>query len=262
MQKQNFVEISQVTLVAPGAKPYTILDGVDLQVGEGEFMSLIGHSGCGKSTLVNLVAGLVRPTSGAVIVGGREATEPGLDRAMVFQSHGLLPWMSVEDNVRLALDSTMAGRPKKERQEEARRFIEKVGLAAHRHKKPMQLSGGMRQRVGIARAFATRPKVLLMDEPFGALDALTRGSMQDELTLLWEEDKKTVMMITHDVDEAIFLSDRIALFTNGPAARIAKVLEVGIPRPRRRETFFEHPRYLELKRELLQYLFGSHALAA
>jgi nitrate ABC transporter ATP-binding subunit len=260
----RFVDISGAhKLFGSGNKRFHALAGVDLRIAKGEFVSIIGHSGCGKSTLLNLVAGLYPPTAGSVAVNGKEVTGPGLDRAVVFQSHSLLPWLTVLENVRVAVDSVHPDKPKGFRLAEAKRFVEMVHLGAHMHKKPPQLSGGMKQRVGIARAFAADPHVLLLDEPFGALDALTRGSMQDELTAIWEGNRKTVIMITHDVDEAVFLSDRIVLMSNGPAATIAKVVDVPIPRPRTREALLEDSRCLSIRKELLHYLIGTgHAAAA
>ena len=260
----RFVDISGVhKLFGSGKSRFHALAGVDLRIAKGEFVSIIGHSGCGKSTLLNLVAGLYLPTTGTVAVNGKEVSAPGLDRAVVFQSHSLLPWLTVLENVLVSVDSVHPGKPKEFRIAEAKRFVEMVHLGAHIHKKPGQLSGGMKQRVGIARAFAADPQVLLLDEPFGALDALTRGSMQDELTTIWESNRKTVMMITHDVDEAVFLSDRIVLMSNGPAATIAKVVDVPIPRPCTREALLEDSHYLEIRKELLHYLIGTgHAAAA
>lgn len=263
-REARFVEIAGVHKVfGTGKSMYHALAGVDLRIAKGQFVSLIGHSGCGKSTLLNLVAGLSLPTVGTVAVKGKEVSKPGLDRSVVFQSHSLLPWLSVLENVRISVDSVHPGKSRKERDELAMKYVDMVHLAAHAKKKPGELSGGMKQRVGIARAFAADPDVLLLDEPFGALDALTRGSMQDELTLIWEKHRKTVMMITHDVDEAIFLSDRIVLMSNGPKATIAKVVDVRIPRPRTRESMLESPEYLELRKELLHYLIKSswHAAA-
>jgi len=255
MEHPEFVNITGLHKVFGTRKGlYYALENIDLKIRKGEFVSLIGHSGCGKSTLLNLVAGLTQPSQGSVLVNNREVTSPGLDRAVVFQSHSLLPWLSVLDNVKVAIDSVYPHKPSKERKEMAMSFVEMVHLGAHALKKPSELSGGMKQRVGIARAFASNPQVLLLDEPFGALDALTRGSMQDELTNIWEKNQKTVMMITHDVDEAIFLSDRIVLMSNGPRAHIAKIVNVPIPRPRTRETLLEAPEYIELRKELLHYL--------
>lgn len=257
-REARFVEIAGVHKVfGTGKTAYHALAGVDLRIAKGEFVSLIGHSGCGKSTLLNLVAGLSLPSVGSVAVNGKEVTAPGLDRSVVFQSHSLLPWLTVMENVRVSVDSVHPDKPRKERDAIAMKYVEMVHLGRHSNKKPGELSGGMKQRVGIARAFAADPDVLLLDEPFGALDALTRGSMQDELTTIWEKNRKTVMMITHDVDEAVFLSDRIVLMSNGPKATIAKVVDVRIPRPRTRESLLESPEYIELRRELLHYLISS-----
>jgi nitrate/nitrite transport system ATP-binding protein len=262
-REARFVEIAGVhKAFGSGKSMYHALAGVDLRIAKGEFVSLIGHSGCGKSTLLNLVAGLSLPTVGTVAVNGKEVTAPGLDRSVVFQSHSLLPWLTVLENVRISVDSVYPDKTRKEREDLAMKFVEMVHLGKHSKKKPAELSGGMKQRVGIARAFAADPDVLLLDEPFGALDALTRGSMQDELTTIWEKNRKTVMMITHDVDEAIFLSDRIVLMSNGPKATIAKVVDVRIPRPRTREGMLESPEYLELRKELLHYLISSSWHAA
>jgi nitrate/nitrite transport system ATP-binding protein len=256
--EMKFVDISGVhKFFGSGKKRYHALAGVDLRIAKGEFVSIIGHSGCGKSTLLNLVAGLSLPTVGSVAVNGKEVIAPGLDRSVVFQSHSLLPWLTVLENVQIAVDSVYPEKDRAFRAAEAKKFVDMVHLSAHAHKKPGQLSGGMKQRVGIARAFAADPAVLLLDEPFGALDALTRGSMQDELTLLWEKNKKTVMMITHDVDEAIFLSDRIILMSNGPEAVIAKIVEVKIPRPRTREAMLDNAEYIGIRKILLQYLIGT-----
>ena len=246
-----------------GSSRYYALEDVNLDVAQGEFVSIIGHSGCGKSTLLNIVAGLVQPTLGSVSVNGRQVTQPGLDRAVVFQSHSLLPWLSVAENVRIGIDGAHPGWSRKQRHDEAMRFVEMVHLGAHAHKKPAELSGGMRQRVGIARAFAVDPAVLLLDEPFGALDALTRGSMQDELTSIWESSRKTVLLITHDVDEAIFLSDRVVLMSNGPRARIADIVPIPIPRPRSREGLLESSEYIGLRKKLMHYLIETgHGLKA
>jgi len=261
---KKFVDISQVHKVfGSGTSRYYALADINLKIAEREFVTLIGHSGCGKSTVLNLVAGLIKPSSGGIIVNEKEVVGPGMDRAVVFQSHSLLPWLNVEQNVRLAVDCVYPKESKAFRIEKARHYINMVHMGAHISKKPSEISGGMKQRVGIARAFATDPMVLLMDEPFGALDALTRGNMQDELLNIWENDRKTVMMITHDVDEAIFLSDRIVLMSNGPMATIAKIVDVNLPRPRTRETVIEHPRYIDLRKELVHYLIetGHHVAA-
>ena len=256
--EEKFVELSQVHKVfGSGSSRFYALADINLKIAQGEFVTLIGHSGCGKSTVLNLVAGLSMPTSGGVIVNEKQVVGPGMDRAVVFQSHSLLPWLSVEQNVRLAVDCVYPKQNLQFRKKKALEYVEMVHMSQHAAKKPSELSGGMKQRVGIARAFATNPSVMLLDEPFGALDALTRGSMQDELLTMWESDRKTVMMITHDVDEAIFLSDRIVLMSNGPMASIAKIVDVDIPRPRIREEVIEHPFYSNLRKELMHYLIET-----
>ena len=239
---------------------YTAVQNIDLSVSQGEFVAFIGHSGCGKSTVLNMIAGLYPPTKGRVLVDGREIKGPGSDRAMVFQNYALLPWMSVYDNVFQAVDSVYE---KSMRREEKRalcdHFIEMVGLAKHRDKLPGQLSGGMKQRAAIARAFATKPEVLLLDEPFGALDALTKGALHDELLSLWNISaeggrKQTIFMVTHDIDEAIYLCDRIVVFTNGPAATIGEVIEVPSPRPRDKRLLSTLSAYGEIKAHLIDLL--------
>ncbi|PJZ68424.1 bacitracin ABC transporter ATP-binding protein [Leptospira perolatii] len=262
---KNFVQISNVHQVfGQGKSRYYALADVNLNIAQGEFISIIGHSGCGKSTLLNIVAGLTTPTSGKVKVDGLTITKPSLERAVVFQSHSLLPWLTVEENVRIAIDSVYPDKDKHFRKQEALKYVEMVHLLDHAKKKPSEISGGMKQRVGIARAFATNPKVLLLDEPFGALDALTRGSMQDELNSIWEKNRKTVLMITHDVDEAMYLSDRIILMSNGPKANIAKILDIPIPRPRDRDSMIDHPMYDQIRKEMLHYLIhtGAHVSVA
>ncbi|GMV57788.1 MAG: ABC transporter ATP-binding protein [Burkholderiaceae bacterium] len=240
--------------------PFTALRDISLTIARGEFVSLIGHSGCGKSTLLNLVAGLLKPSSGVLLLGNREIREPGPDRAVVFQSHSLLPWMSCFDNVHLAVESVFGGSEKraalKARTEAA---LALVGLAHAAHKRPAEISGGMKQRVGIARALAMEPKMLLLDEPFGALDALTRARLQDELMRIVAATGTTVLMVTHDVDEAVLLSDRIVMMTNGPAATIGEVLDVKLPRPRDRLDMAHDARYLECREAVLQFLYRKQA---
>ena len=215
--------------------PFVALTAIDLAVRKGEFVSLIGHSGCGKSTLLNLVAGLLAPTEGGVILAGREIAGPGPDRGVVFQNHSLLPWLTCFGNVYLAVERVFgAAEPKTKLKARTHAALELVGLAHAMDKLPQEISGGMKQRVGIARALAIEPKMLLLDEPFGALDALTRATLQDELMRIVERTGSTVLMVTHDVDEAVLLSDRVVMMTNGPAARIGDVLEVALPRPRNR----------------------------
>lgn len=232
---------------------YVALKDINLLIDKGEFVSLIGHSGCGKSTLLNLVAGLGRPTRGGISLDNQEIIRPGGDRAMVFQSYSLLPWLSVYENVFVAVDAIVTGSAA-EKKETTETYLKMVGLWEHREKRPAELSGGMKQRVAIARAFAVHPKVLLLDEPFGALDPLKKSVMQDELLNIWEKDKKTVLMVTHDIDEAIYLSDRIIVMTNGPAANIGEIITVDIPRPRSRKEIIRTSEYTEIKERLLYLL--------
>jgi len=257
----TYLEISAVAKTFDTARgPYAAVRDCTLRVQQGEFVSLIGHSGCGKSTLLSIVAGLTRPTSGGVVLEGREVTEPGPDRGVVFQRHALMPWLSASDNVLLAVRETFPAMTREEQGERVSHFLSMVGLAPAAHKYPAELSGGMCQRVGIARALAMRPKVLLLDEPFGALDALTRGHLQEEVMRIWQKFGQTVLMVTHDVDEAVFLSDRIALMTNGPGATIGDVVEVDLPRPRSRVALTESRRYQEIKQRVLLFLYERHAL--
>ncbi len=232
----SYLNIDHVGITFPTDNgPLNVLDEVNLRVDEGEFISLIGHSGCGKSTVLNIVAGLLQATTGCVLLENREVGEPGPDRAVVFQNHSLLPWLSVYDNVRLAVDQVFKkSKSKAERDEWTRHNLELVHMTHALDRKPDEISGGMKQRVGIARALAMEPKVLLMDEPFGALDSLTRTHMQDSLMEIQSALNNTVIMITHDVDEAVLLSDRIIMMTNGPSATIGEILDVDLERPRDR----------------------------
>ncbi|MBS9917762.1 ABC transporter ATP-binding protein [Vibrio alginolyticus] len=234
---------------------FIALKNVDLQINKGEFVSLIGHSGCGKSTVLNLVAGLHMPTDGGVIVDGREVAGPGPDRAVVFQNHSLLPWLTVYQNVELALKQIAGKKGKAWIQEQVNHYLELIQMQHAAHKKPDEISGGMKQRVGIARALALQPKVLLMDEPFGALDALTRAHLQDALMRIQAELNNTVIMITHDVDEAVLLSDKIVMMTNGPAATIGEVLEVNLPRPRERVALADDAQYQKCRQAVLKFLY-------
>ena len=255
-----FLEISRVVVrFNPGAPP--VLNGVDLKVKQGEYIAVIGHSGCGKSTLLNVVAGLLPATLGGVLLEGSEVTEPGPDRAVVFQNHSLLPWLTVYENVRLAVDRTVGrSMSRAERDAWTRENLALVRMADHAQKRPHEISGGMKQRVGIARALSMRPKVLLLDEPFGALDALTRAHLQDQVMDIHARLGTTVMMITHDVDEAVLLSDRIVMMTNGPAATIGEVLDVELPRPRDRLALASDPRFLAAREAVLRFLHERHAL--
>jgi nitrate/nitrite transport system ATP-binding protein len=238
----------------PGGGEAVIVRDVSLDVAEGEFVCLLGHSGCGKTTVLSILMGLNTPTTGGVVIGGREVSGPGIDRGVVFQSATLLPWLSVEANVRLALDQVARGGGKS-----AEAYLEAVGLAGRGEQYPRELSAGMQQRVGIARAFALEPRLLLLDEPFSLLDALTRMELQDELIALWERTRRTVVMVTHDVDEALLLADRIVMMTNGPAATIGRIFDVPFPRPRRREALLERPDYFWLRDAVLAFLEAQAA---
>ena len=233
---------------------YVALKGINLSIEKGEFISLIGHSGCGKSTLLNMVAGLDLPTEGLVMLQGEKILRPGPDRMVVFQNYSLLPWMSVRENIRLAVKNVMGNLSKAEQEEVIERHIDLVGLRHAADKPPAQLSGGMKQRVAIARALAIQPKLLLLDEPFGALDALTRGNLQEQLMKICEENKVTAIMVTHDVDEAILLSDRIVMLTNGPESKIGQLMKVDIPRPRKRMEVINHPNYYSYRSEIIYFL--------
>ncbi|TBU78287.1 ABC transporter ATP-binding protein [Phytopseudomonas daroniae] len=232
-----------------------VLNQINLNVDRGEYISIIGHSGCGKSTVLNIVAGLTDSSSGAVILDGREVRGPGPDRSLVFQNHSLLPWLTVQENVALAVDKVFKRtKSKAERRDWTLHHLELVSMGHALHKRPNEISGGMKQRVGIARALAMEPKVLLLDEPFGALDALTRAHLQDEVMRIQSELHNTVMMITHDVDEAVLLSDRIVMMTNGPSATIGEILTIDLPRPRDRIALADDPRYNQYRHAVLSFL--------
>jgi nitrate/nitrite transport system ATP-binding protein len=231
-----------------------VLKGIDLAIAENEFISIIGHSGCGKSTLLKIVAGLEKATSGSVQLEGKEIRKPGAERMVVFQNYSLLPWLTVRENIRLAVDEVMRTAPAGQKKRIVNEHLSMVNLMQAADKYPDEISGGMKQRVGIARALATRPKMLLMDEPFGALDALTRGMLQRQVLEIWEGQRQAVMMITHDVDEAIYMSDRIVLMTNGPAATIGEILKVPFPHPRDRHQLRDSKEYYELRNHALDFL--------
>ena len=240
--------------------PFVALRDIDLMVRKGEFVTLISHSGCGKSTLLNLVAGLQKPTAGVLLCAGREIAGPGPERGVVFQNHSLLPWLTCFCNVHLAVERVFgAVESKVDQKRRTHEALKLVGLTAAEHKLPHEISGGMKQRVGIARALAMQPKVLLLDEPFGALDALTRARLQDELLNIVAATGSTVIMVTHDVDEAVLLSDRIVMLTNGPAATIGGVVEVGLPRPRDRVALGENAQYHRYRTEVLDFLYRRQA---
>ena len=253
----DFLRIERLGKVYPaprGGKPLTVFDNINFGIDKGEFVCILGHSGCGKSTILNVLAGLDEASAGVVVMDGREVKGPSLDRGVVFQSHALLPWLSVMKNIEFAVKSRYPDMKKGELRAHCQKYIDLVGLTGSEHKKPAELSGGMKQRVGIARAFAIEPKMLLMDEPFGALDALTRGVIQDELTRICAETHQTVFMITHDVDEAILLSDKVILMTNGPQAKIAEIVVNTLPRPRSRHDIHKDPQYYRIRNHLVDFL--------
>lgn len=252
--------ISQVSIDFPTPQgPFRALDKVDLRIEKGEFVSIIGHSGCGKSTVLNIVAGLYQATEGGVILDGREVNEPGPERAVVFQNHSLLPWLTAYENVELAVKQVFKGKKSKA---EMREWIEHNLTLVHMdhamHKRPDEISGGMKQRVGIARALAMQPQVLLLDEPFGALDALTRAHLQDSMMEIQATLGNTVIMITHDVDEAVLLSDRIVMMSNGPAASVGDIVTVNLPRPRNRVAMAESVEYMRCRKAVLSFLYERH----
>ena len=255
------LQINDVGMSFPTRRgPFVALRDISLTVQRGEFVSLIGHSGCGKSTLLNLVAGLTTPTAGVLLLEDRELAGPGPDRGVVFQNHSLLPWLSCLDNVLLAVERVFGdAETKPQLRARAQAALELVNMGAAAAKRPHEISGGMKQRVGIARALAMEPKMLLMDEPFGALDALTRARLQDELTKIVATTGATVMMVTHDVDEAVLLSDRIVMMTNGPAATIGEVLRVDLPRPRNRVELVEDRAYVQYRKEVIDFLYMRHS---
>jgi len=252
-----FLDIDHVSKYFPdpsGQGRVCVFNDVTVKIDKGEFVTVIGHSGCGKSTLLNIVAGLETATEGGILLAGREVVGPGLDRMVVFQNFSLMPWMTVFDNIRLAVRAAYPEWSRERIDAHVGKYISLVGLQGAEAKRPSALSGGMKQRVGLARAFSIEPKVLLLDEPFAQIDALTRGVIQEELIQMWNATRNTVFMVTHDVDEAILLSDRILLMTNGPSARIAEIVDVAIPRPRSRETIIEHPHYYKIRNHVIHFL--------
>jgi bicarbonate transport system ATP-binding protein len=256
----GFLVIDDVSKVYQTSKgPFTVLDGVNLTIKEGEFICLIGHSGCGKTTLLNMVSGFNIPTTGEVRLQGKKITEPGPDRMVVFQGYALLPWMTVTENVYLAVDSVFSNKPENEKREIVREHLAMVGLTEAADKKITQISGGMKQRVSIARALSIRPELLILDEPFGALDAITKEELQEELLKIWNDHRCTVLMITHDIDEALFLADRLVMMTNGPNAKIGEVMTIHFPRPRDRARIMEDPEYYDLRNYALDFLYNRFA---
>jgi nitrate ABC transporter ATP-binding subunit len=252
---KKYLDLWQLSKTFPTPKgKHIVVEGFDLAVSEGEFVCLIGHSGCGKSTVLSMVAGLAEPTSGTIILAGREVSGPGTDRGVVFQAPCLFDWMTALENVMLGVEQAFPDMSKRERAALAGENLERVGLGDALHKRPAELSQGMRQRVGLARAFALKPKMLLLDEPFGMLDSLTRLELQGVLIDLWQTQRITALMVTHDVDEALFLSDRVAMMTSGPNAKLGAVLEVPFERPRTKSSVLEHASYYTLRDELIGFL--------
>ena len=256
MERNGFLEIENLvkSYSRPDKEEFVVLDHVNLTIEENEYISVIGHSGYGKSTLLKIIGGFEKATSGSVRLDGKEIRKPGADRMMVFQNYSLLPWLTVRENIRLAVDEVLKNANRAEKISIVNEHLAMVNLTAAADKYPDQISGGMKQRVGIARALAIRPKMLLMDEPFGALDALTRGKLQRQVLDIWESHRQAVMMITHDVDEAIYMSDRIILMTNGPSAKIGEILTVPFKRPRDRMAMRNSKEYFELRNHALNFL--------
>ncbi|BAW97834.1 ABC-type nitrate/sulfonate/bicarbonate transport system, ATP-binding protein (plasmid) [[Synechococcus] sp. NIES-970] len=253
---ESFLVIENVSkqYPKPDGSQFVVLEDINLTIQAQEYVSIIGHSGCGKSTLARIVAGLEKPTAGLVTLEGKQIRKPGADRMMVFQGYALLPWLTVRENIRLAVDEVHQHLSKGDRLHLVNEHIQMVNLTPAADKYPHELSGGMKQRVGVARALATRPKMLLLDEPFGALDALTRPKLQKQVLDIWENHRQAVMMITHDVDEAIFMSDRVVMMTNGPHANIGQILEINLPRPRSIHDLRETQEYYDLRNEALDFL--------
>ncbi|MEL6203282.1 MAG: nitrate ABC transporter ATP-binding protein, partial [Pseudomonadota bacterium] len=255
LNEERFLEFSQLKKVYPTPKgPLTVVDGFELKMKKGEFTTLIGHSGCGKSTVLSMVAGLNPITEGAIILDGKHITQAGPDRAVVFQAPSLMPWLTAYENVALGVDRVYPDATKQERKDVVEYYLSRVGLADAMHKAAADLSNGMKQRVGIARAFALSPKLLLLDEPFGMLDSLTRWELQDVLMDVWKRTQVTAICVTHDVDEAILLADRVVMMSNGPNAKIGNIMDVDLPRPRSRKALLDHPDYYAYREELLEFL--------
>ena len=254
--KTGFLKVENLvkSYPTPDGEDFTVLNGINLSIGADEYISVIGHSGCGKSTLLKIVAGLETATSGLVTLEGKEVRKPGAERMMVFQHYSLLPWLTVRENIRLAVDEVLKKATPTEKKQIVSEHLAMVNLNAAANKYPDEISGGMKQRVGIARALAIRPKMLLMDEPFGALDALTRGKLQKQVLDIWESQRQAVMMVTHDVDEALYMSDRIVMMTSGPKATIGEILEVPFAHPRDRQMLRESKEYFDLRNHALNFL--------
>lgn len=260
-RQDSFLVIDEVAKVYPLPKgeSYTVLEGVNLTVQQGEFICLIGHSGCGKSTLLNMVSGFSKPTEGKVSLQGKPIVKPGPDRMVVFQGYALLPWLTAFENIYLAVNAVYPQKSRAEKNRIVHDHLAMVGLTEAADKKPPEISGGMKQRVAIARALSIRPEVLILDEPFGALDAITKEELQEELLKIWNNNRCTVLMITHDIDEALFLADRLVMMTNGPAAKIGEIMDIPFPRPRDRSRIMELPEYYKLRNYALDFLYNRFA---
>ncbi len=260
MPVKDFLVLDRASKVFPTPTgEYVVLDNVNLTVQQGEFICLIGHSGCGKSTLLNMVSGFSQPSSGQVLLKGKPIGKPGPDRMVVFQGYALLPWLTAYENIYLAVNSVNPDMAKNEKEEIVRSHLAMVGLTEAADKLPGQISGGMKQRVAIARALSIRPEVLILDEPFGALDAITKEELQEELLKIWNQNRCTVLMITHDIDEALFLADKLVMMTNGPAAKIGEVLTIPFSRPRDRSRMMEMPEYYQVRNYALDFLYNRYA---
>ena len=260
MPVKDFLVLDRASKVYPTPTgEYVVLDNVNLTVQQGEFICLIGHSGCGKSTLLNMVSGFSQPSSGQVLLKGKPIGKPGPDRMVVFQGYALLPWLTAYENIYLAVNSVNPDMAKNEKDDIVRSHLAMVGLSEAADKLPGQISGGMKQRVAIARALSIRPEVLILDEPFGALDAITKEELQEELLKIWNQNRCTVLMITHDIDEALFLADKLVMMTNGPAAKIGEVLTIPFSRPRDRSRMMEMPEYYQVRNYALDFLYNRYA---
>ncbi len=260
MPVKDFLVLDRASKVYPTPTgEYVVLDNVNLTVQQGEFICLIGHSGCGKSTLLNMVSGFSQPSSGQVLLKGKPIGKPGPDRMVVFQGYALLPWLTAYENIYLAVNSVNPDMAKNEKDDIVRSHLAMVGLTEAADKLPGQISGGMKQRVAIARALSIRPEVLILDEPFGALDAITKEELQEELLKIWNQNRCTVLMITHDIDEALFLADKLVMMTNGPAANIGEVLTISFSRPRDRSRMMEMPEYYQVRNYALDFLYNRYA---
>jgi len=260
----SYLNVDYVTKIYPSLDPgakkgdeFVVFEDVHFHIEEGQFVSMIGHSGCGKSTLLNIMAGFDAATKGGIILDGKETSKPGLDRMVVFQNFALMPWITAYQNVALAVRQSHPTWNKAEVKEWTMKYLKMMNLEDAANRRPSMLSGGMRQRVGLARAFAAEPKILLLDEPFAQIDALTRGSIQEELLRMWEATNSTIFMVTHDVDEAILLSDRIAMMSAGPSAKLAEIIDIDLPRPRIRAELIDDPRYIHLRSHILKFLVSG-----